>query len=140
MAQGVSGNMRFLVRFQDGCDKDLTSNHLIIMTIDRILWPNNPRFPQFMWYLMRHLIWIRDNIMIYSFFCSLIMRGVLIGTRTRQTCRKIQIRRIWRMWDSKMKESVTGGWFSRITMDGWMIKNQFYMLGGGIYKLKIKYN
>ena len=35
MVQGVSGKMRFLGRFQDGCDKDLTSNQLTVVTVDR---------------------------------------------------------------------------------------------------------
>ena len=36
MVQGVYGNRRLLMRFQDGCEKDLTSNKLTIMTVDNI--------------------------------------------------------------------------------------------------------
>ena len=34
--QGVSGKRRFLVSFQDGCDKDLASNQITVMTVYRI--------------------------------------------------------------------------------------------------------
>ena len=34
--QGVSGKRRFLVRFQDGYEKDLTSNQLTLVTVDKI--------------------------------------------------------------------------------------------------------
>ena len=33
VVQEVSGNRRFLVRLQDGCEKDLTSNKLTIVTV-----------------------------------------------------------------------------------------------------------
>ena len=36
MVQGVSGKRRFLVRFQDGCEKDVTSNKLTILTVENI--------------------------------------------------------------------------------------------------------
>ena len=36
VVQGVSGKRRFLVRFQDGCEKVMTSNQLTIVTVDRI--------------------------------------------------------------------------------------------------------
>ena len=36
MVQGVSSNSRFLVRFQYGCEKDMNSNQLIVMRVDRI--------------------------------------------------------------------------------------------------------
>ena len=34
--QGLSRERRFLARFQDGCDKYLTSNQLTIMTVQKI--------------------------------------------------------------------------------------------------------
>ena len=34
--QVFSGKRRFLVRFQDGCEKDLTLNQLTVMTVDDI--------------------------------------------------------------------------------------------------------
>ena len=33
VVQGVSENRRFLVRLQDGCEKDLTSNKLTVVTV-----------------------------------------------------------------------------------------------------------
>ena len=36
MVQGVSGKRRFLVRFQYGFEKDLTSNQLTAVTVDNI--------------------------------------------------------------------------------------------------------
>ena len=33
--QRISGNDRFLVRFQDGCEKDLTSNQLTIVIVEK---------------------------------------------------------------------------------------------------------
>ena len=36
VVQGVSGKRRFLVRFQDGCEKDMTSNKLTAVIVDKI--------------------------------------------------------------------------------------------------------
>ena len=36
MVQGVSVKRRFLVRFQDVCEKDLTLNQLTIVTVEKI--------------------------------------------------------------------------------------------------------
>ena len=36
MVQGVSGNKRFLVIFQDRCDKVLNLNQINVMTVDRV--------------------------------------------------------------------------------------------------------
>ena len=36
MVEELSGKMRFLVRFQDGCEKYMTPNQLSTMTVDRI--------------------------------------------------------------------------------------------------------
>ena len=35
MVKGVSSKSRFLVRFQDGCDKDLISNKLTVVIVDK---------------------------------------------------------------------------------------------------------
>ena len=37
--------MSFLVRFQDGCDEDLTSNQLAVVTVDRIPTTKESREP-----------------------------------------------------------------------------------------------
>ena len=36
VVQGVSGRRRFLVRFQNGCKNNLSSNQLIIVIVDKI--------------------------------------------------------------------------------------------------------
>ena len=36
VVQGVSGNRRFLERFQDGCEKETNSNKLTELTIETI--------------------------------------------------------------------------------------------------------
>ena len=36
VVESFSGNKRFLVRFQDGCEKYMTPNQLSTMTVDRI--------------------------------------------------------------------------------------------------------
>ena len=36
VAESVFGKRRFLVRFQDGCGKDLTLNQLTKITVERI--------------------------------------------------------------------------------------------------------
>ena len=36
VVQGVSGKRRFLMRFQYGCEKDLTLNQLTIATLEKI--------------------------------------------------------------------------------------------------------
>ena len=36
VVKGISGKMRFLVRFQYGCEKDLTSNQITIMVVEKI--------------------------------------------------------------------------------------------------------
>ena len=35
VVKGVSSKSRFLVRFQDGCDKDLISNKLTVVIVDK---------------------------------------------------------------------------------------------------------
>ena len=36
MVEGLSVKSRFLVRFQDRCDKDLTSDRFTVVAVDRI--------------------------------------------------------------------------------------------------------
>ena len=36
VVQGVSGRMRFLVRFQNGCKKNLSSNQLTVVIVEKI--------------------------------------------------------------------------------------------------------
>ena len=36
VVQGVSGKKRFLVRFQDGCKKDMALNQLTIVIVEKI--------------------------------------------------------------------------------------------------------
>ena len=36
MVQGVSGRWRFLVRFQNRCEKNLSSNQLTVVIVDQI--------------------------------------------------------------------------------------------------------
>ena len=36
VTEEVSDKRRFLVRFQDGCEQDMTSIQLTVMTVDRI--------------------------------------------------------------------------------------------------------
>ena len=42
VVQGVSGRRRFLVRFQNGCEKNLSSNQLTVMTAHEILVEEAP--------------------------------------------------------------------------------------------------
>ena len=36
VVESISSKRRFLARFQYGCEKDLTSNHITVVTVDRI--------------------------------------------------------------------------------------------------------
>ena len=45
VVQGIYGKKRFLVRFQDECENDLTSNQLKIMILERILVEEEPKVP-----------------------------------------------------------------------------------------------
>ena len=42
VVQGVSGRRRFLVRFQNGCEKNLSSNQLTVVTAHEILVEEAP--------------------------------------------------------------------------------------------------
>ena len=42
VVQGVSGRRRFLVRFQNGCENNLSSNQLTVMIVDKILVEEEP--------------------------------------------------------------------------------------------------
>ena len=42
--QGVSGNKRLLVSFQDGCKKNMSSNQLAIMIVEKISEEKEPEF------------------------------------------------------------------------------------------------
>ena len=42
VVQGVSGRRRFLVRFQNGCKKNLSSNQLTVVIADKILVEEEP--------------------------------------------------------------------------------------------------
>ena len=43
VVQGVSGRGRFLVRFQNGCEKNLSSNQLTVVTAHDILAEEAPK-------------------------------------------------------------------------------------------------
>ena len=45
VVQGVSGKKRFLVRFQDGYKKDMTSNQLTVVILDNIPVEEEPTVP-----------------------------------------------------------------------------------------------
>ena len=45
MVQGISGKKRFLVRFQYGCKKDLTSKQLTVLILEKIPVEEEPRVP-----------------------------------------------------------------------------------------------
>ena len=42
MVKGVLGNKRFLVRFQNGCENNLSSNQLTVVTAHKILVEEAP--------------------------------------------------------------------------------------------------
>ena len=42
VVQGVSGRRRFLVRFQNGCEKNMSSNQLTVVIVDKILVEEEP--------------------------------------------------------------------------------------------------
>ena len=42
VVQGVYGNKRFLARFQDGCENDLTSDQLTIVIVEKIPMEEEP--------------------------------------------------------------------------------------------------
>ena len=45
MVQGVSKKRRFLVRFQYGCKKDMTSNQLTVVILEKIPVEEKPKVP-----------------------------------------------------------------------------------------------
>ena len=45
VVEAVSFNREFLVRFQGGCEKHMTSNQLTNVTVYRISLPKKMRFP-----------------------------------------------------------------------------------------------
>ena len=45
MVQGISGQNRLLVRFQDGCEKDLTLNQLTIVIVEESPAEEEPEVP-----------------------------------------------------------------------------------------------
>ena len=45
VVQGVSGKKSFLVRFQDGCEKDRTSNQLTAVIVEKIPIEEEPNVP-----------------------------------------------------------------------------------------------
>ena len=45
VVQGVSGNKRFLVRFQYGCKNDLTSNQLTVVVLEKSPVEKEPKVP-----------------------------------------------------------------------------------------------
>ena len=42
VVQGVSGRRRFLLRFQNGCEKNLSSNQLTVVIVDKIPMDEEP--------------------------------------------------------------------------------------------------
>ena len=43
--QGLSGEKRFLVRFQDGCKENMSPNQLTIVIVEKILVEKEPEVP-----------------------------------------------------------------------------------------------
>ena len=42
VVQGISGRRRFLLRFQNGCKKNMSSNKLTVVIVERILVEEEP--------------------------------------------------------------------------------------------------
>ena len=42
VVQGVSGRRRFLVRFQNGCEKNISLNQLTVVIVEKILVEEEP--------------------------------------------------------------------------------------------------
>ena len=91
--ESVSGKKMFLVRFQDGCEKVMTSNQLTIVTVDRIPVIEEYEVPTIS---TKHEKAVDLKKVYYhgiSFYYSLISRMVLTENMTRQRFRPIQTRR-----------------------------------------------
>ena len=90
LVQIVSINVRFLVRFQAEGDKDMTSNQLTVVTVDRI---------PVIEYAKDTTIYaiLDETIDLDKRYYNGFYRMVLIKSRTRKTWSQIWMRRIWRM-------------------------------------------
>ena len=94
---GISVNKRFLVRFQDGCEKDLTSNQLTIVIVEKSLVDNEPEVPT-----NTEIPEEQDTLekRYYNSVCVIIhfkKMLLLTGRMIRQTWKMILTRRIWKM-------------------------------------------
>ena len=90
-------NKRFLVRFQDGCEKDLTSNQLTIVIVEKSLVDNEPEVPT-----NTEIPEEQDTLekIYYNSVCVIIhfkKMLLLTGSMIRQTWKMILTRRIWKM-------------------------------------------
>ena len=87
--QGFYGNERFLVRFQYGCKKGLTSDQLTIVIVEKIHMEKEAE--------VLIIPMIPDETVTSEKVYPPTIRMVLIGRRIRQTWTRILMRRIWRM-------------------------------------------
>ena len=97
VVQGVLGRRSFLVRFQNGREKNLSSNQLTVVIVDTILVEEE------LWFLRLLRYWRikskkrRDTIAV-SMLCYSLKKSLLLTVRSiRRTWRVILMKRRWTM-------------------------------------------
>ena len=97
VVQGVSGRRRFLVRSQNGCENNMSSNQLTIVIVEKIPEEKEPEVSELLRYRKSKSNWIRDTIAVSMSCYGLKMRSALTARRSRRMWRMILMRRIWTM-------------------------------------------
>ena len=97
VVQGVSGRRRFLVRFQNGCENNLSLNQITVVIVENILEEKEPGVSDMDGIPEEQVNWRRDNITV-SISCYVFKRRPMFTVRrSRRMWRIILMRRIWTM-------------------------------------------
>ena len=113
VVQAISGKRRFLVRFHDGCEKNLSSNQLTIVAAHEILVEEAPLVSTIPVIPEDKMKVIRGTMFVSMLYYSLKRRTKLTIRRSRWNCRLILMKMRRMTLISTTRGSVTGEMFSK---------------------------
>ena len=97
VVQGLLGKKRFLVRFQDGCKNNMSSNQLTIVIVENIPEEKEPEVFEIPDIPEEQVELEKGYYLSVYVMLRLKMMSVAKARRRRRTWRMAQMRRIWMM-------------------------------------------
>ena len=132
VVQGVSGRRRLLLRFQNGCENNLSLNQLTVVTAHEILVEEAPEVSTIPEIPEVNVESQKGYYVCVYVLLQLKTEEKLTIRRSRRNLRMILMKRISIELISMTRGSVTGEMFSRTMKEVWM-RRHYYMPSVGIY-------